>query len=285
MCHSDRRLRSVALLRRRPDHAPRHRRDGRDARAIVELAVTVDELAALTPTSTGPSPRCSARRSTPWPRPPIPPTPPPRVLPRRCGPPASRCRTRPLPARPRPPLHRARLPPPRGDRPDRPHARLDHRRPHHGAQHRRAVHAPPRREDRPSLGPRPTDSRSLPVAVSRREHLRHPAPTRHQRRPGTPASTDRARSRPSGRRRRGGDRRTGVPADPDPPTPPVDDPRGPHGSRHRCRTSRSPPRRTDRRRSHVAATRGGGPRAPRSVGAPERVSGSNLAGTRTSSPA
>ena len=44
----------MALLRRRPDHAPRHRRDGRDARAIVELAVTVDELAALDPDEHGP---------------------------------------------------------------------------------------------------------------------------------------------------------------------------------------------------------------------------------------
>ena len=54
LCHPDGRLLAVALLRRRPDHAPRHRRDGRDARAVVELAVTVDELAALVPDEHGP---------------------------------------------------------------------------------------------------------------------------------------------------------------------------------------------------------------------------------------
>ncbi|HEY2224328.1 DUF222 domain-containing protein [Actinomycetospora sp.] len=47
LCDDDGRPVNVLLLRRRPANAPRHRRDGRDSTAIVELAVRTGDLIAL----------------------------------------------------------------------------------------------------------------------------------------------------------------------------------------------------------------------------------------------
>ena len=47
LCDDDGRPTHVLVPRRRPTHVPRHRRDGRDGRAIVELAVRTRDLQAL----------------------------------------------------------------------------------------------------------------------------------------------------------------------------------------------------------------------------------------------
>jgi hypothetical protein len=54
LCDDDGRPTHVLLVRRRPTNAPRHRRDGRDGTAIVELAVRTSDLIALDPADDDP---------------------------------------------------------------------------------------------------------------------------------------------------------------------------------------------------------------------------------------